>query len=389
MPPIAPEIQTVVDGAVAAFGKKLDDFNAEQKAKVDELVNAAIAKLNAEWAAKSLVHSLPGSSEERYKGQKYSFGRAQAAVANNDPSMAPMEWAMSEELRKTGKAMSFATDTAGGFLVPNEVMRSEMIPLLYAEAVCTQLGARQLSGLTRAPIQIPRVGGGTTAYWVGEAVAGTASDMALQQMTLTPHGIMALTIVSDLLQNLDAPGVEEMIRQDMAMALGLKIDLAAMAGSHNNGQPDGLLTAGTCNTTTVSDPATYNQLLAVINEVRVDNALKGKLGWACSSADMLEFEQIVDTDSGGTNTRSQTFERRRMLSEDGTKLMGYPIKVSTQLTDGQIIFGNWADLVIAQWGGMRFDMTNAVSFTSAQSHLRMLTYADIGIRNPASFCIPA
>jgi HK97 family phage major capsid protein len=104
---------------------------------------------------------------------------------------------------------------------------------------------------------------------------------------------------------------------------------------------------------------------------------------------MAELEQIVDTSSGGTNTTNQIHERRRLLSEDGSELLGYPVRVSTQLTDGQVIFGNFADLVIAQWGGMKIDTTNAVNFASAQQHIRALSFFDIGIRHPQSFCRPS
>lgn len=371
-------------------GKKLDEHDAAQKATWESFVRDQIKAAQDEIARKMAVFSLPGSADAKDKGgRKYSLVRVMAGIATGDFSVCEMERAMHNEIKT--KAMSFGSDTAGGFLVPNEVMTSELIPLLYAESVAMQLGATQLNGLTKAPIQIPRVSGGTTAYWVAEAAAITASDLTLEQLQLTPRGLAALTVLSDLLTVLDSPGVENMVRQDMARQLALKLDLAIMKGTGGT-QPQGIIGYTGVNTTTLTDPTTYDELLAFVSEVRADNALAGRLGWAVSNADMLEMEQMKDV-TGGTDNKAniQPMGSRMLLSgaAGDRRLLEYPVKVSTQLADGNVIFGNWADVVVAQWGGMRLDMTNAVGFTSAQNHIRALTYVDVGLRHPQSFCVPA
>lgn len=350
-------------------------------------IEASVAKMQAEWLARAASFSLPGSNDATHKGEKYSFRKACLALITNRPNLAPLEYEMSEQVRT--KAMSFGIDTAGGFLVPSEVMTGEIIPKLYAESVAKQLGAREWTGLTRAPLYVPRIAGGVTAQWLGEGATGTASDLRIEQMKLEPHKLMALTAMSEELLTLDNSSVEASIREDMTLAFAEKLDLAALKGTGASGEPIGVRTATGIGTSTLTDPTTYNELLAFISTVRGNNGLRGSLGWALSNADMLEIEQMVDASSGGTNTTNQTLERRRLLSEDGTRMLGYPHKVSTQLADGDVIFGNWNDLVIAQWGGMQLAFTNAVGFTSGQAHIRMISMFDIGIRNPKSFCRPA
>ncbi len=354
----------------------------ELEAKHTEALNAVKEDLTKAMSA----FSLPGSAEHKEKGEGYSIAKAALGVQTGNWSHAKAEKAMNDEIRE--KAMSFGVDTSGGFLVPQEVTR-EVIELLYAESVAVQLGATKLDNLTSAPVPIPRIGSGTTAYWGGEAASITASDMALEQLLLNPHDLFALTVLSEKLLKLGGnPSIEAMIRADMSQQLALAIDKAVMVGSGASGQPIGILNTSGVNTTTLSDPATYNQLLAAISEVRADNALKGKLGWAMSNADMLEIEQMSDTlHASATESVTQQLQRRQLLSPDGSKLLGYPVKVSTQLTDGQVIFGNWADVLIAQWGPIQLAMTNAVGFTTAQTHLRALTWCDVGVRHPVSFCI--
>lgn len=370
------------------LGKTFDKRNGELLEQLQKRIDDAINAQNAELTKRFATFSLPGAETEKHKGKKFSFARAMAGVASGDYSVCPMEREMHDAIK--AKAMSFGTDTAGGFLVPNEVLVSELIPLLYAESVAMTLGATSLNGLTRAPIQIPRVNGGTTAYWVAEASAITPSDAALQQLQLSPRGLAALTVISDLLQILDNTGVEAMLRQDMARQLALKLDLAIMKGTGGT-QPQGIIGYTGVNTATLTDPTTYDELLAFVSEVRNDNALMGRLGWAVSNADMLEMEQMKDAVGADNKASVQTLGSRMLLSGSAAdrRLLEYPVKVSTQLADGNVIFGNWADVIIAQWGGMRLDMTNAVSFTSAQSHIRALTYVDVGLRHPQSFCVPA
>lgn len=388
--PTAPvDVEQLIKDLTAEARRGADASSAKIDALTKQLNELAEKhnKVLGDLEQRARQYSLPGSESATHKGEKYSFLKVANACRNNNPELAPLEWEMSKQLRQ--KAMTFGTDSAGGFLVPNEVMVSEMIPLLRAESVLSQMGARELGLEGKAPVQIPRKTTGTTGYWInGEGSTITSADMVFAQLTLSPKILAALTGVSDLLSQV-GPDVEQMVREDFAETLALKRDLAGLSGSGTSGEPEGLLTNASIPTVSVSDPATYDQLLAMISKVRGNNGLKGSLGWVMSNDDMLEIEQMKDVSSGGTNTSFQQLPRRQLLSPDGTKLLGYPAKVSTQLTDGDIIFGNFADVILARWGGMRIEMTNAVGFATATNHIRALMYTDIGIRSVNSFCVPA
>lgn len=374
-----------------ASGEKLDALKRE--------IDAKLEGFREEQEKQRSRFALAGSAEEKHRGETFSFSKAMLGIATQRWGHAPLEKEMFDQMAKRVEqgefrqlhAMGTTPDTALGFLVPVEVMSSQLIPLLYAESVVTKLGATTLSNLTGVPTYIPRVSGGFTAYWVGEGVTVTDSNMGAQQVTLTPHTLAAMGVFSELLLKTGNPSVDAMARKDLAAQLALKLDLAAMNGnaSTTSGEPTGILQATGVNTTTVSDPATYDQLMAMISEVRADNALKGKLGWAMSNADLLEIEQIKDVSSGGTNTSFQQLERRRVWNEDGSKLLTYPWAMSTQLSDGQIIFGNWEDLVVADWGPLALESSNAPNFAKIQINIRAHWFVDVGIRHAQSFCIPA
>lgn len=373
---LAAQIKTLIAEGEARTSKQIEDLEAKHQEALDAVKDDLTKAMSA--------FSLPGSAEHKDKGQGYSLGKAMRAVQSGDYRHAPMEKEMNDEIH--AKAMSFGVDTSGGFLVPAEVT-GQMIELLYANSIAADLGATKLDNLTSSPLPIPRQTGGATAYWGGEASTITASDSTFDQLNLVPRDLFALTVLSEKLLKLAGnASIEAMIRNDFMTALALKIDKAVLKGTGASGEPIGILNASGVNTATLSDPATYNEFVKFISEVRADNALKGSLGWALSNTDMTELEQIVDNSSGGVNTVNQIHERRRLLSENGDAILGYKARVSTQLAANDVIFGNFADALIAQWGPIQLAMTNALGFATAQSHMRALTWADVGIRRPVSFC---
>lgn len=381
------EIAKTVERSGALVGD-LEKKIAAEIAKGDARDAAAIESLNKRVSEEIVdmrkmlekltsTFRLPGSDDAKGRdGKKFNFQKAYQGVATNDWRNAQHEKAIFDEMQQ--KAMATSPDSAGGFIVPDEVLSDQIIPFLRAESIALQLGARLLDGLTRIPTFIPRVSGGTTGFWVAESAAITPSDLTLQQLTLTPHILATMTIVSDLLLMTSTPAVDQLLREDMASELAVKLDLGVLVGG-GAGQPTGLFTAASIPTVSVADPATFNELVNVVQTVRGNNGLKGKLGWALSNADLTEIWQIVDAST------TQPLQRRVLADGPATTLLGYPYRVSTQLTDGQIAFGNFSDLIIAQWGTMMIASTNALGFATMQNHIRASMYLDAGVRNVKSF----
>jgi HK97 family phage major capsid protein len=73
-----------------------------------------------------------------------------------------------------------------------------------------------------------------------------------------------------------------------------------------------------------------------------------------------------------------------MLSDS----LGYKFASTTQLAQTEVFFGNWADLIIAEWGG--FEMTASMETSNAfernQIWIRAIQEVDCGVRHPESFC---
>lgn len=356
-------------------------LNEERVVALETKLNAEIALLRVEQTKYMSAFSLPGSAEEKYKGQDFMWTKAFRGIATDDWTDAGLEHEILKETTAKVRAMATSPDSAGGFVVPIEILMAQIVERLTAESIVMKLGARMLSGLRASPVRIPRISGGTTAYWVTENAAITVSDMTLEQLQLTPHILATLTPFSELLGEI-SPGVEAMIRDDQALSMALKLDVAALKGTGALGEPIGILNQTGVPTSAWSATLLYDELVGIVQTLRGNNALRGNVGWALANGDLTEVLQLVDT-------ANQDTLRRVVANGPDDKLMGHPWAVSTQLSTEEWIFGSWSDLIIGQWGGAMIATTNALGFASMQNHIRTAIKVDTGVRHVNSFVIQA
>ena len=144
------------------------------------------------------------------------------------------------EHASTRTSMAAGKDSLGGYWVPEEYLPQEFVDLMRAKVVVYGMGARQLTGLTGSPVDIPRKTGNSTAYWVAEGAAITESNLTAGSINMEPHACAALVKLSNRLIMLGNPSVEAMVQEDMATSLALKIEYAAIRGDGASGSPLGV-----------------------------------------------------------------------------------------------------------------------------------------------------
>jgi hypothetical protein len=71
--------------------------------------------------------------------------------------------------------------------------------------------------------------------------------------------------------------------------------------------------------------------------------------------------------------------------EAGDTVNGYATQVSNILTNSDVFFGNWADLLVGMWGGL--DVTVDPYTHSDKGRIRITQFQDVdfAIRRPESF----
>lgn len=378
------------DGVISTetFNEKV----AEIQAKVDELGTKQKDILEA-MAQRSIV--MKGLEDEK---QKFSLMNAIRGMVMNEWGEG-FEKSVMDEYRQ--KVMSGGTGSAGGYLIPPQAI-TQIIEMLRAESVVIKAGATVMTNLNGYPVEIPKQSGGATAYWVAENAAITASDLALGQLTMNPHQASALVKLSNRLLKNSNPGAEALINADIAIALSLLIDLAALRGTGSSNQPTGIINIsniGDLNLGADGARANFVDMDKLAGVVEDANALRGNLGYVMhpKAKRLLKQERIAQYSAQTLGAYVMLPMSDQMMADT----LGYPFHTTTQLptnlTKGsgtnltEIFFANWRELIIAQWGGMEIATSNVAgdnsggAFSSNQTWIRAIQDIDIQVRHPESF----
>ena len=271
--------------------------------------------------------------------------------------------------------LSAGTATDGAELVATNLLAGSFIETLRNNMVVMQAGATLLPGLV-GDVAIPRQTSGASSGWIATEGGNAAqSDPQFDQVTMSPKDLAVYTEVTRRLILQSTPAVEGLVRQDLAIAQALGIDLAALYGSAASGQPRGIKnTSGIGSVTFGAAAPTYAETVEMIKEVMTDNALVGNL---CYIIDPEGWEDSMTTEKA-TNTA-------QFINNMG-RINGYEAKVSTQVTAEDWFFGNWADLLIGEWGGLDLVVDQYSNSLSGTIRYVVFKTVDIAVRHAESFC---
>lgn len=269
--------------------------------------------------------------------------------------------------------LSVGTSTAGGNLVATDLLSGSFIELLRNKIVVQQLGATMLTGL-QGQVAIPRLTGGATAYWVGEAVAVTASNQTVDQVTLSPKTVGAKTVYSRKLLLQSSISVENLVRNDIAKVLAIEIDRAALYGSGSSSQPTGIKNiSGISTSDFAANTPTFLEMIGLETLVAAANADIGSLAY------------LTNATGRGALKGTQKATNQAMFVWDGNTVNGYKAEVSNQVAANDFWFANWADLLIGMWSGLDILVDPYTGSSSGNVQIVALQDLDIAVRHPLSF----
>jgi len=269
--------------------------------------------------------------------------------------------------------LNVGTATAGGNLVETMLDAGSFIDLLRNASALDQAGATVLTGLT-GNVAIPRQSGAATAYWVAESGAPTESQQTVDQVSLTPKTVAAYTDYSRRLMIQSSIDVENMVRNDLARVLALRIDLAGLYGTGSNSEPLGLkLTTGIGTENFAAAAPTFEEVVALESDVATANALLGSPVYLMNAA-MRGGLKTTKKDAGSG-----------MFIMEGTEVNGYRGVLSNQVASGDLWFGNFADLIIGYFSGLDIMVDPYSNSTSGTVRVVAMQDVDIAVRHPESF----
>jgi HK97 family phage major capsid protein len=274
--------------------------------------------------------------------------------------------------------MTAGTANAGGYLVATDNLGGSFIDLLRNRAMVAQLGATMLSGLV-GNVTVPKLTAGGTAYWLStEATAITESQQTLGQLALSPKNLGAYTEVSRQLMMQSDPSVDALVMNDLAKVLGIAIDLAALSGSGASGQPTGVVgTAGIGSV--VGTSIDYAKVLEFQTDVAGANALSKSCAYLTTPAVAALLLQRVKVAS----TYSPLWEGGVL---DG-QMCGFRAGSTLQMAAASMLFGDFSQIVIGEWGMLEIALNPYANFAAAISGIRAIQTVDVGVRQAGAFSL--
>lgn len=273
---------------------------------------------------------------------------------------------------------------ASGATVPT--VKVGFIDAVYAKTLLVELGARTLSGLT-GNVDLPYMSTAPVTEWLPENETSVDAAAAMDKYTLTPKRIANFLPVSKLLLVQDAVGIEQRLWDHLIMATAIKLQAGAIHGGTH--ACTGLLaTSGIGNVAGGTDGSapTFAHIQAIIREVAQDNCDFGSLAFLTSPKGRWKLQ----------TTAIETGHPERVWNPViWDQLMGYKAGVSSVVSDTltkgnqslstAIIFGNWNEMTIGQFGALDLTADNITGAKEYTVNLILNAFYDVAITRPQAF----
>jgi len=290
------------------------------------------------------------------------------------------------ETRADGQTVTGDSGGYGANLVATEVQ--PVIDALRPKPVVEKLGAVFLTGL-QGDLKFPVNDGGIAATWEGEVDTVDPTKNAYGSKTMTPKRLAVVVPIS--LQNLMQSSVdlEAYTMKEIREIVANAIDLAAINGS-GTGQPLGILNVS--GTTAVAGGTnglapTFANMVALETGVFVENANGAKLNYV-SNAKVRGKLKTTEVVSGYPQF---------LMAADGS-VNGYPFETSnhipSNLTKGSatavcsaVVFGDFSQLVVGQWGFMDITVDNITRKKDGYIEIIVNVFVDVLVKQPKAFSV--
>ena len=362
---------------------------AEAKAAILDLVKNKAEAVNTPIRSTDMSTNEVGLDQKEIK--RFSFLRALNALANPTDRQAQEAAAFEREVSDAAskkyekpangilvpnevlqRDLNVGTATAGGNLVPTELLAGSFIDILRKRMAVMATNPTMLTGLS-GNVSIPRMTSTSTAYFVGESGAPTESQQAFDQVNMTPKTIGAFVDYSRRLLLQSSIDVETMIRDDIARVIATKLDNAAIYGSGSSNEPLGIKDTTGVGTSTITTFGTFAEYIALETDV------------AAANADVANMFYLINASARGALKSTEKATNTGQFVFENGEINGYPAIVSNQLANNDVLFGDFSQFVIGMWSGLDLTVDPYANATSGSVRIIALQDVDFAVKQPTAF----
>lgn len=305
---IKPEVQEAEPKEENIYTKRNNMKNFSLIKAINDVVN----NRNINEDALAVIET--GATEMRKSGLSYS-GQIQLPV---------------EERAATDGAIVATVAEQGKEIVETEKLN--ILEPLRGKSILAEAGATFLTGLV-GNISIPTYSG-STCGWKGEMVDADNGKGDFDTVELSPKRLTAYIDISKQFLVQDSVGAEEMLRADIVNALVAKLEQTIFGDADGDAnKPAGIFYNAT----------EQNPSWAGVCEAEAD------------LTDYLGDKRFVMSPSAKAAFKMTTISGEKSdlrLLMNGNEVDGYPVSASSNVVDGGYAFGDFKELVVAQWGAI-------------------------------------
>jgi len=286
---------------------------------------------------------------------------------------------------RSAQGQNAGTAAEGGNLV--ETMAARYVEALKEKLVVAQLGATVLTDLIG---EVPVItSAAISADWGAEAAVANTKKANYAKAVMKPHRNSVNVVVTKDLLRQTSFDVENDLINKITEAHAVLLESAAIAGSGSGNEPRGIL-----NTTGIGSVAMgtngavidWKSVVKLETEVNAVNANRGKMAY-------LTNAKVF----GALKTTEKAANTGRFIMEDSAAgrcngyIAEYSNLVPANLTKGSgsnlsaMIFGNFQDLYIGQWGGLDIVVDPFTSKKTAEIEICLNAWNDVLVAEPKSF----
>lgn len=335
-------------------------------------------------------------SEEAKVTEKFSLFRAINQLAKGkdaddlDGAEGEMHQEAKREAREAGKtlegfglpafqlrAQDASTAATAANLISTD-LSNQFIPALRPNIVLTGLGATAFNGL-KGNVDVPGGNALATATWEGETDQAANTDPSTRLVELRPNRLAAITTLSKRLITQASLDAEAWVRNELSNAIARAVDYAGING--NGGNIEGIMATTGVNEISFAGAVNRADLVNLMTIIDVNNYRSDSMAFLTSpvvKGELLNLE--VDSGSG-----------MFVMNPKNDMLLGYKIVTTTHVptninsTKTAVIFGDFSQLAIANWGGVDIIVDPYVRAEYGQVRLIINSEWDVRVLQPKAF----
>ena len=278
------------------------------------------------------------------------------------------------------------TASSGGYLVDTTLLTGSFIDLVRNRSALLGLNVTTLTGLT-GNVDIPKKTGNTTAYWVGEDVAVSETNIALGQISMTPKSLGGYVDITRRLMQQSSMDVEALVRADLAESIALAIDSSGIYGLGGSSALLGIKNITGVGTETLTSVADTNKAIGGVTYYfgNFSDYVNMETTVSVANLDVNSMFYVGNAHVRGALKQTLRNTNSEMFIWDNNEVNGYGARVSNQLIGSNVLFGDFSQAIFGFWSGVDITVDPYTNSTKGTTRIVAFQDVDFGVRNPGAF----